>query len=252
MAYYLAVKNKDSYKTLDVSSLKEFSRISKYSGPAYHLREIDTLTTHFNDEVSFKKILISKGILTIDDILKDITIRIKRNQKLEKVRYGLFYSGQSKYLDELYLREILLSKQNDYDFLERLVSYYRNSYINNINISILSVIVKNKEGYKVKEILDDFYFREVYRLNRSTGELELNYKAFHDLAMFIYTYIKIEKNKHLGITEIMEKEERKQKLIELRESILNIPNNQTNKKKTRTLKKNEQIEGQISLFDNNY
>lgn len=161
MAYYLTIANKGEYKKLNLLLLEGFIKTSKFKGEALSLDELDDLTSKYQDEYEFKKKLYQAGIISIDEITKELSIRRKQNNNLIKVKYGLIYQKESKYLDQLYLRSILISKQRDYTFLEKLSSYYRNSYNNSINIANLSLIAKHHYDFENSKILSDF-FQEKY------------------------------------------------------------------------------------------
>lgn len=161
MAYYLTIANKGEYKKLNLLLLEGFIKTSKFKGEALSLDELDDLTSKYQDEYEFKKKLYQAGIISIDEITKELSIRRKQNNNLIKVKYGLIYQKESKYLDQLYLRSILISKQRDYTFLEKLSSYYRNSYSNSINIANLSLIAKHHYDFENSKILSDF-FKEKY------------------------------------------------------------------------------------------
>ncbi len=64
------------------------------------------------------------------------------------------------------------------------------------------------KGNFLNVTLGEFYMREVTKYDSITGEVKINYKYFHDLAMFIYNYdITLEKEQ-LGITKEEDKLER--------------------------------------------
>ena len=60
MAYYLTVKDKKNYKLLDIASLEEFKRLSKFKNNSYSLEEIDLFTSHFLSEIELKTKLSEK------------------------------------------------------------------------------------------------------------------------------------------------------------------------------------------------
>lgn len=243
MAYYLMISNKDEYKSIDITGLDTFNKTSKYIGAAYSLSEIDTFTMKYKDEIELKKDLYESGIIDIDEICKEITIRRKEKDKYIKVKYGLAYKERTKYFDQIYLRSTILSKQTDYEFIAKLSSYYRNSYVNSININILSFIAYNKINNEVDKVLNDFIERELYRYDNTSGKYKLNYKSLHDLAMFVYNYDAYKAYETLGYNKSIITTEKKERLIDLKKSLT--------KTKTKKYIKNEDNFGQISLFDQN-
>lgn len=243
MAYYLMISNKDKYKDIDITNLDTFNKTSKYKGTAYSLTEIDAFTMKYKDEIELKKDLYENGIIDIDEICKEITIRRKEKDKYIKVKYGLAYKERTKYFDQIYLRNTILSKQKDYEFLTKLSSYYRNSYVNNTNVNILSFIAYNKSSNEVDKVLNDFIERELYRYDNTSGKYKLNYKSFHDLAMFVYNYDAYKAYETLGYNKSTINNEKKERLIDLKKSLT--------KTKTKKYIKKEDNFGQISLFDQN-
>ena len=124
MAYYLTIKEKHDYKLLDISNMMEFKRISKFKAKSFCLEEIDIFTSSFPNEVIFKKILFENGIINLDDIPKEISIRRKNKEDMVKVMYDLVYDYNKKFLDEVYIRMKLLELQNDSIFLIKLLNHY--------------------------------------------------------------------------------------------------------------------------------
>lgn len=230
MAYYIVIKDKDNYRKLDISNMKEFTRISKFKN-GYSLEELDLFTSKFNNEVELKRCLYENNIINYDDILSDISIRIKNKDKLDKVRYDFVYSDSFKYLDIMYLKSTINILSNDLVYLNKLLSYYRNSSCNNENISKIRWILLGNDGYELNlhNVINDFITREVFKINRDTGEVSVKYKSLHDLAMFTYNY----SNK---------KKDNKVNLLKLQKEIL------TGNTKTKSRKLINQIEGQMTFF----
>lgn len=244
MAYILAYVKNNEFKKVDLSLLSQFKKISKFKDCSYSLEEIDICTSLFEDEISFKRALYEQGAIDFDDITKELSIRRKNKGKLEKVTYGLVYSKEGKYLDIYYLRMVMLSLKDDRDFLNKLVSRYRDSYCNNINIArIRNMLINCNIDDNLYDALNDFYTREIFEIDRFTGEASIKYKPLHDLAMFVSNYVN---NGKKGKNDKEEKNKTKKMLLELQKELL-VSNKNTNYKK-RVLKKGE-VEGQISLFD---
>lgn len=242
MAYYLTIKKKDAYIPINIEYLDCFTKLSKYKNGGCSLEEIDRCTMNYSNEYFFKEALYRAGLIELEDIARELTIRNKKNNSYELVRNGVPYSRAKNYFDICGLKFILLSKQKDNNFLEKLVSYYRNSYINNINVSNIKYCMEARKRELLNATLGEFYMREVTKYDSATGEVKINYKYFHDLAMFIYNYdITLEKEQ-LGITKEEEKIERKLTFEYFMKSLsedLFEP-----KKKVKT----KDLEGQISIF----
>ncbi|MGM9882075.1 MAG: hypothetical protein ACI31S_04460 [Bacilli bacterium] len=251
MAYYLTIKDKNNYRPLDISSLPEFKRSSNLrDNTSYTLEEIDSCTSKYDSEYTFRETLYKYGIINIDDITKNITIRHKQKDSLVIVRNGIAYSGESKYLDKTNLRYILLSKQNDFDFLQKLISYYRNSYCNRVNIGIIESMLNRKDFTNLYLALRDFYEREVYSFDSKSKTFKLKYKSFHDLAMFICRYDERKELERNGLLPETYKQVKEESLRSLKAFIIceEEPKVETPKVKKRSRKYPTEIEGQMSLF----
>lgn len=229
MAYYIVIKNDKDYRKIDISSLKEFTRISRFKNDCYSLEELDLFTSKFNDIINLKKVLYENNLINYDEILSDISIRIKTNNKLVKVKYDMVYSNNFKYLDITYLKSVINTLSNDKDYLNKLISYYRNSSCNNENIAkIRWILLGNNDELDLYNSINDFIIKEIFKTDYKTGEVSIKYKSLHDLAMFTCNYL----NK---------KEDKKEDLLELQKELLQT-NNIKRKKKTK------QIEGQMSFL----
>lgn len=240
MAYYLTVKRQNKDISIDISKLDEFVKLSKYKSGGYSLDEIDRLTMAFDNEYFFKEALYNKGLIEISDIPKEFSIRNKKKDGLEKIRKGIAYSDASRYFDVYGLKFILLSKQKDSVFISKLLAYYRNSYINSINVSKMRYAFNINDLRLLNSVLGEFYMKEISKTDSNTGEVKLNYKAFHDLAMFIYEYDKVKSRENAHITKEEDRLERELTLDYLAKSL----SGNDSKVKIRC----KEVEGQINLF----
>lgn len=245
MAYFLTIKSKDNYKSLDITSLEEFQRLSNLKN-SYSLEEIDLFTSRFSSEIELKTKLFEQGIISIEDITKEISIRMKQKDELKKVMYDLVYNSTSKFLNEEYLRHILLTLQNDRDFLNKLLNHYRSSYKQE-NLNKIRAILTDYRGNSINiyEALSSFFIEEVYAMELSTGQLKLKYKSLHDLAMFVYTYLSQKGRSHIEID--LERINRTKALEELQKSLKEPETKEKPAAYVRTKKKYD-IDGQTSLF----
>ena len=108
MAYYLTVKRQNKDILIDISMLDEFIKMSKYKNGGYSLEEIDNLTMSFENEYFFKDALYNKGLIELDDIKKELTIKSKKKEDLEKIRKGLAYKDANRYFDVYGLKIIIM------------------------------------------------------------------------------------------------------------------------------------------------
>lgn len=254
MAYYLTIKRNNDYKLVDLSSLEEFTKLSKYKNGVFSLDEIDECTSKFCDEISLKKSLYENGLIEIGDITKELSIRMKNKEKLEKVRYGLVYSNMKKYLDINYLRSAILVLQNDREFLEKLVSNYRNSYSNAVTVAEITNYLFDNCNFRINiyNALNDFFINEIFSREKEAGEVKLKYKSLHDLAMFVYNYISNIEKRMKNQSENLDNISKSKQLLQLQKDLI-IKDNKNNgnypiKKLTKKELEKTPIEGQISLF----
>lgn len=245
MAYYLTIKEKNNYKLLDITSLEEFTRFSNFKNNSYSLEEVDFFTSIFNNEIELKKHLYENGIISIDDIVKKIEIRIKLNGKLKKVKYDLIYKSTQKYLDVQYLRGQLLILQHDKDFLKKLLDYYRNSHKQE-GLRQINALLNGYHGTDLNmfKALCQFLEDEIITVEHSTGEAKLKYKSLHDLAMFIYNYCNNKGNTELDNNK--KELARVTALEELKKDIIKPKTEVHVKKKIK--KPRQELEGQTSFF----
>lgn len=234
MAYYIVIKNNKDYRKIDISNLKEFTRISRFKNDCYSLEELDLFTSKFIDELDLKMVLFENKLIDYNEILSDISIRIKTNNKLVKVKYDMVYSDSFKYLDTIYLKSVINTLSNSKDYLNKLIAYYRNSNCNNENIAkIRWILLGNNDELDLYNTVNDFIIKEIFKTDYKTGEVSIKYKSLHDLAMFTYNYI----NKKEVVSE-----NKKENLLELQRKLLQ--NNNVKRKK-----KVKQIEGQMSFLE---
>ena len=207
---------------------------------------------HNNDVNGFEDYLKELDKIGVDAVIFSdplvIDIAHKNNLKLElhlSTQASILNKDAAKYFNVDFLRYFVLSKSSDRDFLNKLTSFYRNSYCNNENICRIRYILetKNEHEFTMQETLTSFVFNEVYATDYKTGNCSLKYKSLHDLAMFCFTYEINSIRKEINISS-KEKEENRIKML----NSLKTP-----KPKIRTLKKkNYELEGQMSFDDLEY
>lgn len=247
MAYYLTVKEGINHKLLDITKLQEFKRISKFKENSYSLEEIDLFTTQFDSEIDLKTKLFQNNIITLEDLTKNIEIRMKYNGKLEKVTYDLFYKPNQKFLQIDYLEKIFLTLQDDKTFLKKILNrYIEKRDTKEQLLSIKAILDSIKEhGYNIyddiniyKE-LNDFFENTLYDRRG-----KLKYKSLHDLAMFIYNYL-VRKNLNSLEYQLMERN-KKEELQKLKESL--TPKTEKVDLKIRVRKTKYTLDEQESFF----
>ena len=83
--YGIYLKGKPN-EPLDLTKLTNFERTGNLKSPKlYTLKELIKLTTKYDSELDFKYALFRSGIIDINDITKDLSIRgIKENNKVGK------------------------------------------------------------------------------------------------------------------------------------------------------------------------
>ena len=113
MAYYLTIRKKDTYIPIDIECLTCFTKLSKYKSGGYSLEEIDRCTMNYINEYFFKEDLYKAGLIELEDIARELTIRYKKSNSYELVRNGIPYRRTKNYFDLYGLKFILLSKQKE-------------------------------------------------------------------------------------------------------------------------------------------
>jgi len=253
MAYYLTLKNNKTYKTIDLTSSKSFKRLSRFKNDSYSLEELDEFTSKFSDEVSLKEKLFETLLIEFDDIPSEISVRFKQNNELKKIKYDLVYNDAKKYFDVCYLRSVFLVLCNDKEFLNKLVSNYRNSYCNAetiIRIANYSYDTYNF-GTKLYNEICQFFLNEIYSSDKNSGEAKIKYKSLHDLAMFVYNYVHKKDLLSQGTTVELENLQKKRDLLNLQKRLIINGSNPVCSLRVKKLNKNKkdmQVDGQISLF----
>lgn len=193
MAYYITVKNGDSYKTIDISNHYLFQRLSKLKNERYSLEELDVFTSDFANILALKEALLFDELIDEKEAFKDLSIRMKKKDEYEKVMYDPVFKDSMKYLDIDYLTYKIKSLSGDENFLNRLINHYRNSYINNVNVAYIRAYILGHPEVDIYKILDNFISREIYNYKYDDNDgtyiiTSIKYKALHDLAMFVYNY----------------------------------------------------------------
>lgn len=218
--YFIAYCTKKTTSIIDLEKL-----LGKYSK---ELELLDELTISFESEKELKHFLISKGLLSIDNINKELSIVYKNSGKLK--RLPVFYSEHKKIMNnvdviskEIYKREskfnMYTSESIKYDNLRSEFSIFTN-LIGNVNF--LSEISRhysignakyNPQFLNVSDINiflsdvrsnggDVFYpnymyialyelFKEaIYKIEKKPdkNKVSLNYRGYRDLINFIYKY----------------------------------------------------------------
>lgn len=218
MAYYLMLNKKQ----INLNNVDTFKRSSNLKGNSYTLEEIDNFTSMYKDQTILKQELYKSSLISSKDLESKLYIARKNKGELEKVKYDPVFYLDKKYLDISYLTNLILSLNEDNDFLNKLITYYRNSYVNNEIVSIIRYYLIAKDmhmiDYDINELLRTFIQKEIYNYDYETGEVKVKYKSLHDLAMFTRNHI-------------TKQEEKRQE--------------QRNKK---VLKKKKEVDGQISMF----
>ncbi len=242
-------KGKENFEEINWNKIPEFSSLNKHL-----LTDVDLFTTSFENADNLKETLIKHGLMSLDDYNKKLCIRYKSRGKTKKLGYGVAYSDDKMFLDEIYTTYYLESNANNLELLDKLCNHYRNSYIQGSNINAIRNYincVRNNVDFFPEDInhvhscLKDFILREVYSYDASTytykvdksGAPILKYKGLHDLGMF-FAYDKRKKLKNE-----VEHENTKPEPV-----ILRIIPKEKQKVKVKTSKK-DPIPGQMSLFD---
>ncbi len=241
MAYYFTIRNKNEYKSINLTNHPSFERTSKFQGDRFSLDEIDKFTSNYANELALRESLYFYGLLDEEEAFKEISIRMKSKGELSKVKYSPVYEDSAKYLDTEYLSYKLKSFSKDFNFLNKFLTYYRNSSVNNdIVCAIRSYTLGNSE-LDIYILIDEFINRELYNRRYNIEKhcydyISIKYKSLHDLAMFIYNY---ENSSEMSKSEINDELNNFINYLK-QDTIINKPKVKTRKKI---------LEGQTSFFD---
>ena len=86
MAYYMMCeKKRGNYDVVDITRSNCFTKLSKFKNGGCDLKEIDLFTSQFYDIDELKEHLYILGLISFDDLGRELTIRRKNNNKYDKV-----------------------------------------------------------------------------------------------------------------------------------------------------------------------
>lgn len=187
--YKLGFYKKDNSKEIDLESIFNIKTQSS-------IQTIDEFTTNFNNEDELKYYLLSKGLINNKEYNSKISIIYRYNGKIQKL--PVIYKNQKGYItDEMLLKAKLNSLSNNIEFLEKLANHYSigNSRFNpqGLNVSDIRLYlsdVRANGGYTfnsrlLETALNDLFLKAISTLNKSTGELKINYRGLRDLVVFV-------------------------------------------------------------------
>ena len=253
MAYYFMVeKKKGQYESLGIDSLFD-SQKRKYSkAGAFTLQELDAFTMQFDDEYELRKILFYKGVLPSEYIDKPLSIRWASKGEYTKVPYDFLYQKDMVLvLDPSKLVELIMKRyySNDFFFIKKFAEHF-NSYHDCSTTApevmmYADMAIKNHVGSKYLEERDRNNNNMVERLIKlllfeyyeyPSGyidyKIKIKYRNLHTMIAFINNYdVKygiVKKNDNRNIRDI-------------------VP--EFRPKTRKRVKRNEEVDGQISLFD---
>lgn len=200
MARYYGIFVKGTAKAdemLDLTSICEFERTSNLkSNKLYYLKEIIKLTSKFDNEYEFKKALFESGVISLEDVTKELSIRAKgEDNKVGKSRYPLIYKPLLDLFRPRVIREKYMEKSDitkNYLFLKKLVDTYSwnrtatrdtNRYNSEIIIDeIKSIIINYDPNYAFNEEHKKYYNEHIeFYNNRIRALLEdfVNHEIFY-------------------------------------------------------------------------
>lgn len=234
--YHLVTQRKDkSYNFI------EFSKIEKYKDlNDKKLSDIIHFTGYFIEETDLKDNLLKLNLIKDSEYNDRLAIIYKYNGAFKKLMYGITYNEDLEFFDVNYIKEYIISREFNPDFLEGLCNRYRNNYGQQVNTQNLYNFINYVRLQKYDDILDKdlkndiettiglLVNREVY--NYKNNKKIINYRGLRDLAM----YLAYHRNKN--------------RLIKKEEKINNEINN-NDKPKVKKIKKNKNIDGQLTFQD---
>lgn len=249
MAYYFTVqKKKGEYTPIDITNSKYFTRMSNFKGMGMSLEEVDLFTMMFNNEKELRRALFKEGLLEHRYTCKPLTIRLLRNKKYHKVMYDFLYQKDMEYVAD---PQLIINKINDklknYDF--RFVNAFANNYLKFRECSSTAPEVREFAMQSIREGRISPYFSQLDENNdnplvrmtklliykyyqKPNGKIEyldgITYHNLHTVIAFV---------NHYESKYALEEDDEQITLFE------------TDNTKKRVLKKDRQIDGQFSFFE---
>lgn len=152
MPRYYGIFTKGTANTeemLNLTLMFGFERTSNLkSDKLYYLKEIIKLTSKFSNECEFKYALFRNGIIGLDDITKELSVRSNGDGvKAGKNRMPLIYNPSLDLFRPSVLRAKYIEKfdvQENYHFLKELVNKYSGHHI-----------IQDKSRYTSEVIIDE-------------------------------------------------------------------------------------------------
>ena len=249
MAYYFTVqKKRGEYTPIDITKSKYFTRLSNYKGMGMSLQEIDLYTMMFNDEKELRRALFKEKMLEHRYSSSILSSRLLRNGKYYKVMYDFLYQKDMEYvMDPRLIIDTINNKLENNDF--RFVNAFANNYMN--YHECLSTAPEVRE-FAMQSIRDDHICKHFFNLDENNdnplvrmAKLLIFDHYQSQEGKIVYKDRVIYRNLHSVIAFTNHYE--KKYADEVNEDQICLLD--TVPAKTRTLKKDKQIDGQFSLFD---
>lgn len=248
MAYYFTVqKKRGEYTVIDITKSKYFSRISNLKGTGMSLQEVDLYTMMFNDEKELRKALFKEKMLEHRYSTSPLTIRLLRNGKYYKVMYDFLYQKDIEFvMDPKLIIERINNKLENNDF--RFVNAFANNYIKFHECLSTAPEVREFAMESIREGKKSSYFNKLDEnkdnpLTRMTKLLI--YKYYQNPAGIVeYSSDITYRNLHSIIAFVNHYD--KKYIDEVNKEQTSLFEDNSKKK---VLKKDKQIDGQFSLFD---
>ena len=187
--YKLGVYNRKEGRIIDLEKIIKLK----------DLNALDELTGSFKNEEELKIYLFNQGLISKEEINKDIRIMYRNNGKIKKL--PVVFNPMKKYLDILNLKYELKGLSTNVDFLEKLADHYSlgNGVFNlqGLNVQDIRLYVSDARSKRLESsyskslevAIDDLFIKAVFKVpNKETGEVKENYRGLRDLALFIYKY----------------------------------------------------------------
>ena len=128
MAYYMMCeKKRGNYEIVDITKSNCFKKLSKFTNGGCDLNEIDLFTSQFYDIDELKKHLYELGLISYDDLNRELTARRKNKGKYDKVRLDFLYQKDIEYLiDPKKIIDRVWEKleNGEYRFIQKFVNNY--------------------------------------------------------------------------------------------------------------------------------
>lgn len=178
----------------------------------YSLQEIDEFTSKYFSEEEFRIDLYKNNIITNEEMLGKGKISIRYNEKnLRKVSLGIVLNKDLYFFDINNLIEYIKTSIKDETFFKKFCNKYdvysykrttKGKTIPELKHKAINYLKENYQDFiddkninKYNNVLNFVISINLFSLNKEDNSKKINYKNFHEMAMFCSNYESKKNNK---------------------------------------------------------